>query len=184
MKKIEIATNDFLIPMPMALIGSKEGDQANFMAAAWFNRVNARPPMVMVALIKSSQTTSNVVANKEFSINIPSFDLMEKTDYCGIIPGKKENKAELFDLFYCDLKNSPMIRECPLNYACRLTDQTELPSHIVFFAEIMHAYCEEKFMTQEKPDIEKIRPFILSLPDNRYWYVGKYLGNAWTNSEL
>jgi hypothetical protein len=32
-----------------------------------------------------------------------------------------------------------------------------------------------------KPDIEKLRPFTLTMPDNRYWAVGEQVGRAWSD---
>jgi len=34
-------------------------------------------------------------------------------------------------------------------------------------------------MTDHKPDIKKINPFTLTMPDNQYWSVGENLGKAW-----
>ena len=28
-------------------------------------------------------------------------------------------------------------------------------------------------------DVEKVRPFTLTMPDNRYWAVGEQVGRAW-----
>ena len=31
-----------------------------------------------------------------------------------------------------------------------------------------------------KPDITKMKPFTLTMPDNRYWSVGRCVGKAWS----
>jgi len=41
------------------------------------------------------------------------------------------------------------------------------------------AYADEGCMTDGKPDIGKIRPFTLTMPDNRYWRIGPPAGKAW-----
>ena len=34
-------------------------------------------------------------------------------------------------------------------------------------------------MTQGKPDVKKIDPLLLTVPDNSYWKVWDYAGEAW-----
>ncbi len=34
-------------------------------------------------------------------------------------------------------------------------------------------------LTDGQPDILKINPFTLTMPDNQYWAVGKHAGKAW-----
>jgi hypothetical protein len=48
-----------------------------------------------------------------------------------------------------------------------------------FIAEIVNIYTEEKFLTDGRPDMEKIRPFLLTMPDNRFWSLGQCVGRAW-----
>ena len=58
-------------------------------------------------------------------------------------------------------------------------DTFELPTNSLYLGEVVAAYCEEQFLTDGKPDIVKLNPLALTMPDNRYWGVGKYLGKAW-----
>ncbi|TXT61365.1 MAG: putative NADPH-flavin oxidoreductase [Promethearchaeota archaeon] len=53
--------------------------------------------------------------NKEFSVNIPSEDMVDVTDYCGITQGKRKDKSILFEAFFGELKNSPLINVAPVN---------------------------------------------------------------------
>jgi hypothetical protein len=55
----------------------------------------------------------------------------------------------------------------------------DLPSNELFIGEIVAAYAEDACFTDGKPDIGKIRPFTLTMPDNQYWQVGSGAGKAW-----
>jgi flavin reductase (DIM6/NTAB) family NADH-FMN oxidoreductase RutF len=112
-------------------------------------------------------------------VNFPTADMVEKTDYCGLVSGKKADKSQVFEVFYGELKTAPMIRECPLCIECRLADICELPANDLFIGEIVGAYSEEQYLTDGKPDIKKMNPMVLTMPDNRYWTVGGYAGKAW-----
>jgi len=180
MNKIKIGNSPFLYPMPMVLVGTEVEDKANFMAVGWVSRVNFNPPMIAVALGKMHYTNNGIHKNKTFSVNVPGIDLMEKVDYCGLVSGEKIDKSRVFDIFYGDLTNAPMIEQCPLCMECKLFNALELPSNTLFIGEIVEAYTEERFLTDGKPDIKKIEPFTLTMPDNNYWKVGQNAGKAWS----
>jgi flavin reductase (DIM6/NTAB) family NADH-FMN oxidoreductase RutF len=178
-EKLKIGTNVFLYPMPVTLVGTMIGGRPNFMPVGWIARVNGNPPLIAMGLNKRHCTPSGIEENHAFSVNIPSRDLMEMTDYCGLVSGKEVDKSGLFEIFYGELKSAPMIRECPLCMECRLFQTVPLPSHHLFLGEIVGAYTEERYLTEGKPDVRKMNPFLLTMPDNNYWAVGEQLGKAW-----
>ncbi|MBP8633496.1 MAG: flavin reductase family protein [Synergistaceae bacterium] len=178
MEKINIGNNVFLLPMPMVLVGSRIKGRPNFMAVAWVSRVNASPNVMCVA-IGNKFTAEGILENKEFSINIPSVDLMPQTDLMGIVSGRDYDKSKEFDIFYGALKNAPMICECPVMMECRLVKSVRLEVDTLFMGEVMNVWSEEKYLTNGAPDITKVSPFCLSMPDNRYWSLGKEIGKAW-----
>jgi flavin reductase (DIM6/NTAB) family NADH-FMN oxidoreductase RutF len=148
------------------------------MAVAWVARANFKPPMIMVAL-GDHCTNAGIDANGAFSVNVPDVALMEKTDYCGIVSGRKVDKSKLFDVFYGSLPGAPLIRECPICMACRLNQAVKLPFDTLYIGDIVDVYTEERFLTDGKPDVKKINPFTLTMLDNRYWRVGEMAGRAW-----
>jgi flavin reductase (DIM6/NTAB) family NADH-FMN oxidoreductase RutF len=180
MGKVKIDVNACPYPMPMTLVGAVVENRPNFLAAAWVVRVNFQPPMIGVALGKRHHTNAGIHDHKAFSVNIPGRDLMEKTDYCGIVTGKTADKSRLFDIFYGDLPQAPMIRECPLCFECRLVQEVDLPVDTFFIGEIVSVYAEEAALTNGQPDIKKMNPFTLTMPDNSYWGVGEKVGQAWS----
>ena len=183
MEKIKIESSDaFVYPMPMTIIGAVVDGKPNFMAAAWVSRVNFKPPMMMIAL-GAHHTNLGIVANNAFSINLPDVSLLEKTDYCGIVSGRKVDKSELFDVFFGDLAGAPLIRECPLSMACRLNQTLKLPFDTLYIGDVVAVYTEARYLTDGKPDVQKIHPFTLTMPDNRYWRVGEMAGRAWSDGK-
>jgi flavin reductase (DIM6/NTAB) family NADH-FMN oxidoreductase RutF len=177
--KIKIDANAFVYPMPMVIVGALVEGKPNFMAVAWVARVNFKPPMILVAL-GDHYTNPGIDANRAFSVNVPDVALMEKTDYCGIVSGRKVDKSKLFDVFYGGLAGAPLIRECPLVMACRLNQAVKLPFDTLYIGDIVEVYTEERFLTDGKPDVKKMNPFTLTMPDNHYWRVGEMAGHAWS----
>jgi flavin reductase (DIM6/NTAB) family NADH-FMN oxidoreductase RutF len=179
MSKVKIDVNVCLYPMPVTLVGAIVENRPNFLTVAWVARLNFQPPMIGVALGKRHYTNAGIHDNKAFSVNIPGTELIEKTDYCGIVTGKTTDKSKLFDVFYGELSKAPMIRECPLCFECRLVQAVDLPADILFIGEIVSAYAEEGVLTKGHPDIKKMNSFTLTMPDNSYWSVGEKVGQAW-----
>jgi len=54
----------------------------------------------------------------------------------------------------------------------------DIPSNYLIIGQVMAAFAEEKCLTDDMPDVQKIDPLVLTMPDNRYWSLGKY-GTAW-----
>jgi flavin reductase (DIM6/NTAB) family NADH-FMN oxidoreductase RutF len=183
MEKIKIDNNAFIYPMPMSLVGSVVDGKVNFLAVAWVSRVNFKPPMIGVAL-GGHYTNKGIEEHKEFSINIPGSSMIEKTDYCGLVSGSRTDKSKLFDIFYGELKEAPMIKECPVCMACKVHDIVRLPSNTLFIGEIVEAFSEDQYLTDGHPDVKKINPFTLTMPDNGYWAVGDNVGRAWSIGKL
>ncbi|MCZ7393113.1 MAG: flavin reductase family protein [Candidatus Methanoperedens sp.] len=179
MEKINIGTNTFVYPNPVTLLGANVEGRANFMPLGWVSRVNADPPFLGVGVNKVHHTLRGIFENKTFSVNFPRADMVEATDYCGLVSGKTTDKSKVFEIFYGELKTAPMITECSLSLECKLVDRVDLQTNIFFIGEIIASFTEEKYLTEGKLDIRKMNPLLLTMPDNCFWKVGDYVGKAW-----
>ena len=94
---------------------------------------------------------------------------MERTDYVGIVSRSQGRQVEAVRCFLRQPDRRPAGRECPLVMACRLTQSVKLPVDTLYIGDIVEVYTEERFLTDGKPDVEKIDPFTLTMPDNGYW---------------
>jgi flavin reductase (DIM6/NTAB) family NADH-FMN oxidoreductase RutF len=179
MVKTRINENAFTYPMPVVVVGTLVEDRPNFMAVAWVTRVNSKPPMIGITLGKTHYTNGGIHATGAFSVNVPSIRLIEKVDYCGLVSGKNTDKSELFTVVRGQITGAPMIDECPICMECKVAQVVDLPANEIFIGEIVGAYADADCCTDGKPDIQNIRPFTLTMPDNRYWEVGANAGKAW-----
>jgi len=179
-KKHSLGSNVFLYPMPVVLVGAQVDGRPNFMTVGWVSRVNFKPPLLAIAVNHAHHTAGGIRQSGTFSVNIPSADMMEATDYCGLVSGRNTDKSSLFEVFHGATGTAPMIVQCPLNIECRLVQTVDLPSNHLFIGEIVDAYAEPRFLTDGRPDIKIMNPFVLTMPDNAYWAVGERLGQAWS----
>jgi flavin reductase (DIM6/NTAB) family NADH-FMN oxidoreductase RutF len=183
MGKVKVENGIIGYPMPIVVVGAEVEGKANFMAVAWVSRVNFNPPLIALALGKSHYTNKGVHQNKEFSISVPSEDILTTVDYVGLVSGVKNDKSRVFDIYRGKLEHAPMVMDCPFAMECRLVKAVDLPTNELFIGEIIGTYCDEKFIGAGKPDREKMHPYMLTMPDNGYWSLGDHIGQAWQDGK-
>ena len=186
MSKNKIRPGVYLYPMPVSLIGTNVNGKPNFMALAWINAVDYKPPLFSISSGESHHTNIGIKENGTFSINIPSEGMVEVADYVGLVSGKEIDKSEVFEVFYGDLKTAPMITHAPINMECKVlkTINTKELTNTengceIFIGEVINAYVDDYYITNNIPDISKVKPFVYSI-DNNYWKIGEHLGKAFS----
>jgi flavin reductase (DIM6/NTAB) family NADH-FMN oxidoreductase RutF len=183
MSKTQINPQPLIGVYPTVLVGSMVNANPNFMAVAWCGVANSNPPMVSVALRPARYTLKGILETMEFSVNVPSTDLVTETDYCGIVSGVKVDKVKAckFNIIYGQLKNAPLIDQCPINLACSVEHILKLGSHYLIVGKVEETHVTDACLTEGKPDIHKIKPFIYaSSTSTDYFTVGKSLGKGFS----
>jgi flavin reductase (DIM6/NTAB) family NADH-FMN oxidoreductase RutF len=180
--RIDLGPQGFIYPMPMTLIGVDLPSGPNFMPVAWVNRVQFNPPRLVTGMGKPHATNAGIREHGEFSVNIPSVDMVAVTDWCGLQSATRgADKSAPFEVARGSLAHAPMIAECPVSLECRVMRVVDLGSHELFIADIVGTWAEQRYLDDDgKPDITKVRPFTLTMTDNRYWAVGEHIGDAWS----
>ena len=179
MKKKLDAIN-VLYPTPTTIVGAMVNEKPNFLTIAHIGIVNhAKPFLISLSLGKAHYTNAGIKENKALSVNIPSENLVVETDYVGIVSGKKTDKSDVFDIFYGELENAPMIKACPLNMECKLYDTYDTPTHDLFIGEIVQTYADEAVLSDGKVDITKVKPLLFDMNSIKYWSLGEVVANCW-----
>lgn len=179
MKKIIEQKNLFCLPWAQTILGTHLNGKVNFMALDWLTRVNFKPAMMGICVNKGNASHVAIIDTGEYSINIPSINMVELTDYTGLVSGRSVDKSELFEVFYGELKAAPMIVNCALSIECKVTQTVDLPTNSFFIAEIVNIHADDDVITDGIPDFKKIKPFLLTMPDNHFWSIGDCIGKAW-----
>jgi len=171
----------FVFPEPVFLVGVNVDGKPNFMTAAWGGMACGAPPMLTVAIRHQRYTIKGIKPGGNFSINIPSEQLVEEADLCGIISGANADKVAAcdFDVFYGKLENAPLIRQCPVNLECKIVHMLNLGSHILVIGSIEETHVTEDCLTEGVPDVEKIKPILYSRGTTaKYYGYGRPVGDA------
>jgi len=157
------------------LVGADVNGRPNYATVGACGVVSLK--LVLYISLKSTHyTTLGVKENGFFSVNIPPSDLVQKTDYCGIVSGHRFDKSNVFTPFYDQLGKAPMISECSMNILCKVIRTIPMFDFDFFLGEIVAVYINEQCLTNGKPDPLKINPMILM--GGSYCNLGQVVGTA------
>lgn len=174
MEKVKIHNTPFG-PFPTVLVGADVNGRPNYVTIGACGVVSLKP-VLCISLKNTHYTTLGVKENGYFSVNIPSSDLVQKTDYCGKVSGHRTDKSNVFTSFYDDLGKAPMIIECSMNFLCKVIQCIPIFDFEMFLGEIVAVYANQQCLTNGKPDPLKVNPMILM--GNSYCDLGQIIGTV------
>ena len=175
--KTRLGQTNLLYPTPTTLVGALVDGKPNFLTIAYVGIMDHTH--LSVGMNKSHYTNAGIKANGAFSLCLPSEEMVATTDYCGLVSGRDTDKAALFDLFYGELGNAPMIEQCPVCIECRLDRIIDFPAHEVFVGEIVQTFAEEAVLKDGKLDLALVRPLLFDMTSRQYWRLGPAIAPCW-----
>ncbi len=159
-----------LNPGPLVLVTSKYQGKSNIVTVAWTSPISHEPPLISISLSTKKYSHTLIGNSKEFTVNIPSVELLEKVLICGSASGREVDKFKEsgFNKVPGKKVSSPSIKECFAFLECKVVDSFLCGDHYLFIGEIIHAEVEKKYY-DEHIDIEKIK-FINHLGGQYFTY--------------
>ncbi|WP_055070627.1 flavin reductase family protein [Clostridium massiliamazoniense] len=151
MKKIDFKGSVMLNPVPPVMITSKNKEgKTNVFTVAWTGTICTRPPMLSISIRPERLSYEYIKETMEFTLNIPSVDLVEMVDFVGIRSGKAVDKISELNI---PLKegtniNVPYIESCPISIECKVKTILPLGSHDLFIADVMGSHIDENLLDE------------------------------------
>ncbi|MDR3101886.1 MAG: flavin reductase family protein [Methanocalculaceae archaeon] len=160
-----------------------ENEKPNGLTVSWTGIAVSDPPHVMIAVRPGRYSHADLCGRGEFTLNIPSENQMQETDYFGITSGRKTDKFADISLTPVPAMHvhAPMIAECPLSLECQVTIRQDIGSHSMFIAKILAVHADERILDENgKINVTAMRP--LSYDHAKFWYLGlgSVLGKAFS----
>lgn len=179
MQKVQITPFRPIYPSPAALITSVDGDgKANIVTLGeCFNISIARPVIVGIAIRTATYSHGLIRRQGEFTVNLPTADLLEKVDGIGSVSGRDCDKFERFGLTPLPARQvaPPLIAECPLNVECKVLGEQEVGDHQLFLGQVLVEHVDADRLDEAgKPDPRKLD--ILIYAANNFFAAGGWLG--------
>ena len=107
MKKIQLQNQPPATPLPIVIAGALVDGKENYLTIGAYGVMSVQPPVVYISSMKAHYTNAGIKKTGYFSINVPSADLIKKTDYCGLVSGRDSDKSLVFSAFYREKKYTP-----------------------------------------------------------------------------
>lgn len=173
MGKVKLPNRPFG-PFPTVLAGAEVDGRPNYVTIGACGVVSL-DAVLYISLKSTHFSTRGVKENGYFSVNIPSAEMVRITDYCGVVSGKDTDKSKLFTSFYNEIGKAPMIKECPMNFLCKVINSIQMFGFEMFFGEIVAVYANEQCLTEGKLDPLKVNPMLMM--GESYYELGQVVGN-------
>ena len=172
---------NFLFPSPVVLVTclDEEKGGANIITLAWASNFSLNPPTIGIGVGTERYSYKLIEKTGEFVVNIPSKKHLHESDFCGVTSGKKIDKfsATKFTMVPATkLKlKTPLIKECPVNIECKVSQIVDSGSHGIFIGEILLMHVDEEIQTSDgNIDYSKADPILYLNGD--YWSIGEEIG--------
>lgn len=149
MAKRRLEPNTVLYPVPLVFLTS--GMEApNIMTVNRIASVAAEPPMLAVALRPGRLTSELLFRYRQFVVNLPTADMVDKLHLVGTTSGREVDKAAQagLTLVPASVVAVPLIAECPVNIECVVRHIINLRSHDLFLGEVLAVQAEEALLDE------------------------------------
>lgn len=167
-----------LFPCPVVLVTCVDSrGRPNIITLAWVGTVCSDPPMLGLGIRPQRHSFKLIEDSGEFIVNIPTKDILEETDFCGMVSGKEVDKFSQTRLTpdYAEKVKPPLIRECPVNIECVVKKKIPLGVHHLFLGEIVCVHLDQEILDEkEEIDFNKISPFVYN--QGKYWSLHRKIG--------
>jgi flavin reductase (DIM6/NTAB) family NADH-FMN oxidoreductase RutF len=173
-----------LYPTPVLLVGTyDQKERPNIMTAAWGGICCSKPPCVTVSLRKATYSYASIMAQKAYTLSLPSLRYAREADYAGIYSGKDEDKFATLGLtpVRSTLVHAPYVGEFPMVLECALLHTLEIGLHTQFVGEVLDVKVAEECLDAEgRPDPRLVDPLIFAPESQLYFGLGELVGKAFS----
>ncbi|MEI7884857.1 MAG: flavin reductase family protein [Clostridia bacterium] len=171
-----------LYPTPVTVVGTVINERINWINVAHVGVIGM--DSIMLSINKIHYSNQGIIDNGTVSVNLVTEEMIVAADYVGMKTGKNTDKSEVFEVFYGELDNAPMIKQSPLCMECRVTDIYDSGTHNNFILKVVNTYVsEDKLSDTGKIDFEKVQPVLFEMPNMQYLSTGKKVGKCWSDGK-
>lgn len=169
---------NMLYPLPAVLVSTRGTDgRDNLMTAAWTGTVCTNPPMLYISVRKSRYSYAALHETGVFGISLTTESLVRAADYCGVRSGREHDKFT-----ECGLTKEKgeeisvaLVGESPVTIECRVAEEKELGSHVLFLADVVSVHADRQYMDENgRFCLERAHPVVYS--HGTYFTLGKACG--------
>jgi flavin reductase (DIM6/NTAB) family NADH-FMN oxidoreductase RutF len=158
-----------ILPRPIAFVTSLDLDgKANAAPFSFFNAMGSEPPVVVLGFEPkpdgSQKDTPNILATREFVVNIVNEPLAQQMNICAASLPADESEIDLAGLQTLTSIEvaPPRLAASPASFECRLVQDIELSGGgRIILGEVLHFHLSDDVVSTVDPlriDIDKLAP--------------------------
>lgn len=173
-----------IIPRPIAWVSTVDANGTNNLAPfSFFNAVGEDPPHLMFSTVrtgdKNKDTLNNVLANKQFVVNLVTEELVEKMNATSAPVEADVDEFELAGLtpIDSDLIVPKRVKESLVHFECEMVHHYFLEDHknggaAIIIGKILAMHVDDSIlMEKNRIDLEKYKP-VARLAGSNYATLG------------
>lgn len=174
-----------VIPRPIGWISTVDQNGVNNLAPfSFFNVVGEDPPHVMFSTVrtgnKNKDTLNNVLANKQFAVNLVTEDLVEQMNITSNAVESVVDEFQLANLtpISCELIKPKRVAEAKAHFECEMVHHYFLEDHknggacVVIGKVLMMHVADEILMENYRINLDKYQP-LARLAGSNYSKLGE-----------
>lgn len=143
---------EFMWPMRHFLVTC--GDRVaspNIITVSFCMPVSKDPPMLAIAIGKSSWSNHLIQQTGEFAVNVPSQELHREIYFCGYHSGRTVDKFRETGLTAVAAKSirPPVIAECLAHMECVVKHRLETGDKMIIVGQVVEAYADRSKLAGE-----------------------------------
>ena len=167
----------FIYPIPAVMVTSGDMKNSNIMTVAWTGIINTNPATVYISVRPERYSYKLIKESGEFVINLTTEKLAFATDWCGVRSGTKYDKFKEMHLTKekANFVKTPLIKESPVSVECKVINEKNYGSHIMFTGEVLSIDADEKYF-DEKGAFDISKCDLIAYANGGYYPLGKKKG--------
>ena len=129
---------------PVVLVATAHRGRANVMPLSWLTMLDFEPPLVGLVMGDRNFSYAALKATRECTLNVPARAIAQKAVDCGGVSGATTDKFAQFGLtpLPASRVRAPLVKECPLNFECRVVDAGMVKKYDLFVLEVVKAWID------------------------------------------
>jgi flavin reductase (DIM6/NTAB) family NADH-FMN oxidoreductase RutF len=160
-----------IVPRPIALVSSvDQGNVRNLAPFSYFTACSSNPPVVVFCPILrpappfAKDTLRNILATREFVVNVVSEEFVERMNATAAQVGPEVDEFELSGLtpVPSDLIKPPRVAESHIHMECRLRQIVQVSDQpgggSLVLGEVLRFHVREGLVENFRIDPDKLRP--------------------------
>jgi len=166
-------------PAPIILVTCVNSQgRNNIITIALTTSIGIDVPSIGIVINGEKYSSGLIRETKDFTVNIPKADSLKEVDICGETHGDVEDKFKLTKFTPEDavIVKSKLIKECPVNFECKLKEVVSYESSNLFIGQVVKVHIDDTILDENGTiNYLKLNPILYA--QKTYWSLKEKIGS-------